>query len=248
MVSKPYQHIPIAESGDPLVPIPLHQFACHTPHAYEALGAPYGQASPYWVRSRVLDALYQAQAHLQYQYPHWQLLIFDAYRPVAVQQFMVDYTFAQALAERHQTADALTDSERQALWDQVYELWAPPSHDPNTPPPHSTGGAVDVTLWDAHTQRAVEMGSEIDELSVRSQPDYFARLAQDPQTDASVRAWAHQADTHRQILAEAMTVAGFLRHPGEWWHFCLGDQLWAWLYQQAHDVPDITADYGRVEP
>ena len=39
---KPYQKIPILECGEPLVPIPLEQFAIESPHPYEKLGASYG--------------------------------------------------------------------------------------------------------------------------------------------------------------------------------------------------------------
>ena len=56
MVSKPYQRIPIQDCGEPLVPIPLEQFAIVTPHPYAALGAPYGERSPYYVRAGVCTA------------------------------------------------------------------------------------------------------------------------------------------------------------------------------------------------
>jgi D-alanyl-D-alanine dipeptidase len=44
-----------------------------------------------------------------------------------------------------------------------------------------------------------------------------------------------------------MESAGFLRHPGEWWHFSLGDQLWAWLYNQRNPESSMIARYGRIE-
>jgi len=65
-----------------------------------------------------------------------------------------------------------------------------------------------------------------------AQPDHFATA--DP--DSPEGLW-HQ---RRGWLASAMARAGFVRHPGEWWHFSWGDQLWAW---QA-GVPQ--ARYGRV--
>ena len=69
MVTKPYLQVPIAESGAPLVPLPAEQFAYEHPHAYQALGAPYGEASPFHVREPVLQALLQAQITLQQQHP-----------------------------------------------------------------------------------------------------------------------------------------------------------------------------------
>jgi D-alanyl-D-alanine dipeptidase len=44
-----------------------------------------------------------------------------------------------------------------------------------------------------------------------------------------------------------MTAAGFRRHPQEWWHFSLGDQLWAWLIDQETGEGAALAHYGRVD-
>ncbi|WP_218082841.1 M15 family metallopeptidase [Anthocerotibacter panamensis] len=219
---KPYQSIPILESGEPLVSIP-EQLARTSPHIYRALGAPYGDRSPFLLRAGVVTRLMQAQTQLQAVEPGWRIQIFDGYRPVPVQQFMVEYTFRQLLGERD--PQTLSAAELEALYARVYQFWAPPSLDP--PPPHSTGGAVDVMLVDAIGQE-VPMGSPIDEVSERSFPDYFA------QQDARFH-------HHRQQLFKSMTQAGFERHPNEWWHFCWGDQLWAWLGGHPH------AHYGRVD-
>ena len=29
-----------------------------------------------------------------------------------------------------------------------------------------------------------------------------------------------------------MTEAGLAQHPQEWWHFCYGERMWAWLTGQ----------------
>ncbi|NJK40903.1 MAG: D-alanyl-D-alanine dipeptidase [Acaryochloridaceae cyanobacterium SU_2_1] len=245
-VHKPYFNMPIAESGEALVPIPEEWFVLQRPHPYVVLGATYGQDSPI-VASERLQALKVAQTQLQQEYPHWQILIFDAYRPVAVQAFMVNYTYAQVLKERQWQAETLTPEQTEEVWQAVYELWAPPSTDPRRPPPHSTGGAVDVTLYDHRTQQSVWMGSEIDELSVRSHPQHFAQLIQDPHIPEAHKAEARKADQHRQILYRAMRQAGFQGHPQEWWHFCHGDQMWAWLTQQEDPQTAVQARYGLAQ-
>ncbi|MEX0267658.1 M15 family metallopeptidase [Leptolyngbyaceae cyanobacterium UHCC 1019] len=233
---KPHYSIPITDCGELLVPIPLEQFAWVSPHPYLALGAPYGDRSPFFVRQTVLERLFQAQAALQKQQSGWRLQIFDAYRPLSVQQFMVDYTFKIVVAEAGLDAATMTEAERQRVLEQVYEFWAPPLVDPATPPPHSTGAAIDLTLVD-ETGTPVEMGSDIDELSPRSYPNYFAKsIARDEQ----------RYHAHRQLLCQSMEAAGFLRHPKEWWHFSFGDQLWAWLYQQSGVEGAAIAQYGRV--
>ncbi|MEN8445989.1 MAG: M15 family metallopeptidase [Cyanobacteria bacterium J06555_13] len=214
---KPYQKVPIEECGEALLPIPLEKFSIVTPHPYEVLGAPYGEKSPYFLRSRVLESLVQAQEQLQAKCPSWHLQIFDAYRPISVQQFMVDYTFSQlAEAEGLDTANLSTET-RSHLQSQVLKFWATPSANPNTPPPHSTGAAIDLTLCDADGT-TVDMGSPIDEISPRSYPNHFANHTEP---------LAQKAHHHRGLLAEVMVGVGFYQHPHEWWHFSMGDQMWA---------------------
>ncbi|MBR8838113.1 MAG: D-alanyl-D-alanine dipeptidase [Stigonema ocellatum SAG 48.90 = DSM 106950] len=233
---RPYHHVPIVECGEQLVEIPLKLFAVESPHPYEKLGAPYGENSPYFLRESVVESLIEAQDYLQLLRPDWLIQIFDAYRPVAVQQFMVDYTFAEAVRMAGLTESEMSETQRQVIWEEVYKIWAEPSLDEKTPPPHSTGAAVDVTLVD-NTGAIVNMGSAIDELSPASLPDYFANSLQ-PQ--------AQQYDANRQLLCDVMEKAGFKRHPGEWWHFCFGDQMWAWLYNEAQPGNPVVARYGRL--
>ncbi|MCC5641414.1 D-alanyl-D-alanine dipeptidase [Nostoc sp. CHAB 5824] len=233
---RPYHQIPIFECGEPLMEIPLELFAVESPHPYEKLGAPYGDRSPYYLRQSVIEKLIQAQNYLQLLHPNWRIQIFDAYRPIAVQQFMVDYSFAQAMQDRGLTNVELSPNQRQEIWEAVYEIWAVPSLDEKTPPPHSTGAAVDVTLVD-DTGQIVNMGSPIDEMSQRSHPDYYAN---------SDYPESQQYHAHRQLLQDVMLKAGFQRNPREWWHFSIGDQMWAWLNNQSNPANPLTARYGRL--
>ncbi|MEO0012081.1 MAG: hypothetical protein RLZZ535_470, partial [Cyanobacteriota bacterium] len=84
---------------------------------------------------------------------------------------------------------------------------------------------------------ALDMGGEIDELSARSHPDYYIS-DQDGESQ--------QYQFNRQLLARIMTNSGFIRHPQEWWHFSLGDQMWAWLHNQQNPANIAIARYGRV--
>ncbi|MEB3312710.1 MAG: M15 family metallopeptidase [Cyanobacteriota bacterium] len=269
---KPYYKVPIHDCGEPLVDIPWvksladwdppaqiqsgsslpvlpgnhgldhrpgvqpSQFRVVDPHPYQVLGAPYGDQSPYKLRSGVLAALTQAQAVLQQHYPHWGLQIFDAYRPLAVQKFMVDYTFQQLLQEHQLSAKTLSAEQHRDIMELVMQFWAMPSDHPAAPPPHSTGAAIDLTLVDSHGI-PVAMGSAIDEISPRSLPNHYSH-SDHPQAEL----FHH----HRQLLNQVMTTAGFRRHPQEWWHFSLGDQLWAWLISQESGEGTPLAYYGRV--
>ncbi|BAZ84626.1 M15 family metallopeptidase [Dolichospermum compactum] len=229
---RPYHQIPIIECGEPLVKVPLELFAVESPHPYQKLGANYGGHSPYYLRQSVVENLIQAQNNLQLLCPNWYIQIFDAYRPVAVQQFMVDYSFGEALRERGLTEKELSPQQREDLWKAVYEIWAVPSLDMNAPPPHSTGAAVDITLVNDFGE-VVDMGSPIDEMSDRSHPEYYTHSHQ-------------EYDANRQLLRDVMLKAGFQRNPREWWHFSFGDQMWAWLYNQSHPQTAMKARYGRL--
>lgn len=236
MGDKPYTNIPIEECGEPLAPIPP-TFLRLEPHPYQSLGAPYGTASPFYLRVGVIAALERAQAFLK---PYgWQLAIFDAYRPVVVQQFMVAHTFATLCREGGHNPEQLEPAIASQIWQQVYQFWAVPSLDPQKPPPHSTGAAVDLTLADGEN-RPLDMGGVIDEISERSFPDFYS--CHPEQTNAICFA------QRRQILHQAMHCAGFQRHPNEWWHFSLGDQLWAWQIQQQTGQQNIIARYGQIDP
>ncbi|WP_019500258.1 M15 family metallopeptidase [Pseudanabaena sp. PCC 6802] len=234
---KPYLSISIIECGEKLVAIPTN-FAFTTPHPYQSLGAQYGDRSPFSLREGVLHCLEASQKYLRSTKPNWCIKIFDAYRPLHIQKFMVEHTFLQLIESRGWERDNLTAAQREEIMDLTLQFWAMPSEDPKMPPPHSTGAAIDVTLQDERGQE-VNMGSDIDEVSPRSFPDYF-KSVDSPE--------AKQFHANRELLYAVMSSSGFQRHPNEWWHFSLGDQMWAWLVNQSCDSGDRNrvARYGRV--
>ena len=233
---KAYHQISIKDCGEPLVPIPLDNFSLEVPHPYVKLGAEYGDKSPYCLRQGVLRALLEAQLILKKRYPQWKIRIYDAYRPVGVQQYMVNYTYSSLVEGLELDERQLSDLQRQNLWSKVYQLWAAPSLNKNTPPPHSTGAAVDVTIVNDEG-KPLDMGGDIDELSERSHPDYYL---------SDEDGEGQRYHFNRQLLFRVMTQAGFCQHPEEWWHFSFGDQMWAWLYNHKNPVEKAIARYGRI--
>ncbi len=244
MSLRPWNAVPIAATdalnAEPLEPIPA-AVHCLTPHPYASLGAPYGaQGSPFRLRHSVLERLLQAQAALQRRHPTLRLAIVDGWRPLEVQAFMVQHSIGSTCRERG--IDPEQDGpERQAVIADVGRFWAPPNSDPAAPPPHSTGGAVDLTLAEDTPAgpKPLAMGSEVDAIGAVSEPGYFGQRAEacgDPEQRHHYLLWHGR----RQLLLQALAEAGFRRHPNEWWHFSWGDQLWAWQCgaPQAH--------YGRV--
>jgi D-alanyl-D-alanine dipeptidase len=231
---RPWSPIPILDDGEPLVELPPELLRL-VPHPYAALGAPYGKAtSPFRLRRGVVERLLRAQQALQAREPGWRLAIFDAWRPVAVQAFMVRHAIA-AECSRRGVDPELPGPELEAITAEVGRFWAPPSLEPASPPPHSTGAAVDLTVAD-DDGRLLSMGGEIDAIGAESEPDHHAGTAEAaPGSEAAH--WHHR----RTVLRQAMEGAGFAQHPNEWWHFSHGDQLWAWRTGRS------SCRYGRCE-
>jgi len=221
---KPWNKIPVNECGQRLIPLPLN-FRRLEPHPYIALGAPYQQPSDPWrLRVEVVNRLIKAQYYLQTLNSEMSFSIFDAWRPLAVQEFMVDYSFKQECISKGLKLNSPEDQLAvDNLRNEVYRFWAEPSVDENKPPPHSTGAAVDLTLSDINGV-LLDMGGLIDQIGSISSPDYYLEKARkSPKSCVSI--WHDR----RMILRESMLRAGFVQHPNEWWHFSFGDQLWAWI-------------------
>jgi D-alanyl-D-alanine dipeptidase len=218
---RPWSPIPIVDNGEPLEPLPAWLQRIE-PHPYQALGAPYGLSGcPFRLRRGVIDRLAGAAAALSREAPGWRLAIFDAWRPVPVQRFMVAHAIKEECLARG-LDPAAAGSALQEVEEAVGRFWAPPSEDPATPPPHSTGAAVDLTLADA-SGTLLAMGGAIDAIGPVSEPDHHAAKAL-AEPDGEPARWHGR----RLLLLRVMAAAGFAQHPNEWWHFSHGDQLWAW--------------------
>ncbi len=213
---RPWSPIPIEECGEPMQALPPALLRIE-PHPYMALGAPYGASgNPFQLRLGVVQRLLDAQQQLVEHDPGLRLSIFDAWRPITVQAFMVDHSIAELCRERGVEVRS-GDAFDQVVAD-VGRFWAAPSRDPMTPPPHSTGAAVDLTL-SSSDGTPLAMGGEIDAIGAVSEPQHYAG-----REDSDAQRW-HQ---RRQLLADVMEASGFAQHPNEWWHYSFGDQLWAW--------------------
>ena len=76
---------------------------------------------------------------------------------------------------------------------------------------HATGGAVDVILH--YCGKEIDCGSGYLDFS--------------PATPTWSKGLNRQQQHCRSILYNAMTQAGFINYPLEWWHFCYGDKMYA---------------------
>jgi D-alanyl-D-alanine dipeptidase len=197
--------IPLRENGDALVPLTGEE-----PHGIRVYPEYFLQKIPgaeeaLRTREGVRDRLRAAAAALP---PGIALVVFDAFRPLAVQAWLWTEFFTRVHhAHPHLTGDALTD--------YVSQFVASPDPDPAFPPPHRTGGAVDLYLVERASGAPLPMGTAPDAAVPESETDWFERHPQEPFRQ------------NRRLLYHTLTRVGFANYPGEWWHFEYGTRRWA---------------------
>jgi D-alanyl-D-alanine dipeptidase len=91
------------------------------------------------------------------------------------------------------------------FWDATPEMAHVFVADPSQGSRHNRGCAVDLTLYDLKSGRAVEMTGRYDEMSRRSYADYLG--------GTSRQRWL------RDLLRNEMKAQGFAVYAEEWWHF-----------------------------
>lgn len=89
--------------------------------------------------------------------------------------------------------------------------------------PHLSGAAVDLTLVGSDGI-PLDLGTLIDATPEQSRGAcYFDSDSISP-----------EAREHRAVLASALTRAGFVNYPTEWWHWSFGDRYWALMSGREH--------------
>jgi D-alanyl-D-alanine dipeptidase len=165
------------------------------------------------VRAGVADRLVAAQSLLP---PGLRLLVIEGYRPVALQRRHFDEFCARLAAENPEWT---LDQVRLEAGRHV----APPEL-----APHTTGGAVDLTV-------CREDGTLSTSAEVCTLPDDDACYTAATSISAEARA-------NREILGRVLSDVGLVNFPTEWWHWSYGDRYWAFVTGRP------AARYGAVQP
>ena len=139
-------------------------------------GAPFYTQARAFLQRRVAEAVVRANAALRPL--GYGILVHDGYRPWTVTKMFWE---AAPMDKRIFFADPAEGSK------------------------HNRGAAVDLTLYELRTGRAVEMPGTYDETTNRSYSDYPG--------GTSRQRW------HRALLRRAMEAERFVVDPLEWWHF-----------------------------
>lgn len=136
--------------------------------------------------------------------------IYDAWRPIQVQQSLFDHYYH--ILKEQEDMRLLSEEE---LLNRVCLFVSRPSYDPLNPSVHSTGGAVDLTIVDEQG-RELPMGTGFDDFVEAAQTTYF-------ETHAGT-----VFRNNRRLLYHCMTAAGFTNLSSEWWHYDYGTCFWSY--------------------
>jgi len=174
-----------------------------------------GAVEQLWLRKSAAEKLLRVNARAGAA--GLELFLFDAWRPRSVQAYFHDVWMPRELQRRDPQLKGA------ALTAEVERYWAAPSESPDSPAPHATASAVDLTLrW--RDGEALWMGSLFDDVTALAHRDRFETL------EAGNFSFSDQeARANRRLLHWLMVEEGFAGHPDEWWHFSWGDQMWAAL-------------------
>lgn len=194
--------LPFNETNEPLVDLKniCQQYESNIQFSS---GAVYGAADQH-IRLRwgAAERLLKAEQLLQnISQPRLTFLITDAWRSLEVQRQYFE-TIKADLAK-----SGLQD---EALYQATIQVIA----DPDVSPPHTTGGTVDLTLYDLIAQHECDLGTKVDEIHDERSYTWHPQLLSEQKA-------------YRAKLYYVMIQAGFVNYANEWWHYSYGNREWS---------------------
>lgn len=198
-----------------------------------------GSREAMWVRGSLAERLAAVNERLRAFGA--ELFVHDGYRTVECQQGLWDFYYGQAKAESPEAGDGVW---RRYTTQFVRDPARFRRDDPKTWFPHTTGGAVDLTLRALGTGALLEMGARFEELGAVTVTDYFERqLLEGAIGEDDVR--LH----NRRLLHWAMTAEGLLNETVRvYWHYDWGNQLYVRAHRAIFETAPSAAWYGYCDP
>lgn len=166
-----------------------------------------GALSDCFARNTVVDKLKTAESFLP---DGLKFKVFDAYRPISVQQSLWD-------EYRAKVVNANDDLSEDEIDFKTSFFVSKPSYDSSVPSLHNTGGAVDLTLM-TDSGYELNMGTVFDDFSDNAWTNHFELC------DNFL-----EIQRNRRLLYNAMLLAGFTNLPSEWWHYDYGTKFWGYF-------------------
>lgn len=203
--------IPIQENNDPLVDI--RDFTEILVDARESEVS----NSYFMLRKSVVDLLLSATKYLPRDIC---FLIVEGHRSLSLQKrYFKEYLKKLKII--------YPSWNKEQIYKEVSKFVAPPKFTP----PHSTGGAIDLTLATS-IDNELDMGTSLSASPEESDNGCFT----------SAENISDLAKENRRLLVDAMSKVGFVNYPTEWWHWSYGDRYWA------HQVGNPFALFNSIKP
>ena len=232
-----FDDIPLEEQYEPLVALRRYPFVCVP--VYHSNG--WATSRELFARKQVADKLLHSQETvLQPRGLVW--VIYDAWRPRQVQAAIYQHYWRE-LSRANPAADL-------TVLRKIVATYVTVPADPARVPPHSTGGSVDLGLWDVTAHRLLDMGAQFDEFIPAVASDYFEQ----PGRSTAIR-------DNRRLRAEVLMEEGIVGDFDEYFHKDYGNQKWAFqarlpraVYAEVltcHEDPVslvVKTTYGADEP
>ncbi len=190
--------VPITDNGEPLVDPRTLSKRIHFAEKHPKFE---GMKRTPKVRQSVAEKLAQAADSLP---DGIDIILIEGFRPMAQQKFMYESLKAE-FAEKH-------PEWNKATLHRITNTMSAPPDDP-CPPPHTTGGAVDLSLMRMPSRDWLDMTSPF-EMDETSAPGDTPGLSE-------------EAQKNRRLLFDALEKTGLTNYLGEWWHWSYGDSGWA---------------------
>jgi len=228
--------VPIIDNEEPLIDIRyMHNSRlCMLPHPLEGkffYGADYNSGLPcaskirkelYRKLKKMISCLDELSALFGYNSGEVSIKVFEGLRDLKTQTKL----FQDKLEEIKKDNPDFTEQEAELETSK----WVSPVK--NNVPPHSTGAAIDIRLWNETTHDFVDLGK----FGVIWGENKAAPTFSEDITDAQKR--------NRLYLLMAASEAGLVNYTYEYWHFSCGDRYA--VYWQTHDSTKRVACYGAV--
>ncbi len=179
-----------------------------------------GSINKAYLRKVVVDKLLKASKYLSKGY---KFLVFDAWRPYAVQKALYDDYFNKL--KNSKKYQGYADKKLIAL---AKEFVSYPEKLAGVSYAHSTGGAVDITILNPSGDM-LDMGTKFDDFSKKS---HTFGLAENDKNKVAIQ--------NRKLLLDLLQKVGFTNFETEWWHFDYGDKFWA---ERKNKKPMFTSVY-----
>ena len=158
-----------------------------------------------------------------------ELFVQEGFRPVPLQKELYETVFPRLIRAQY------PDWTSEQVARRRDQMIADPTCTADSPPPHATGAAVDVTVRYKDQDmgfvkaRFVDMGRKTTDMGSVADPDYYEY---NPEAKKLKPAQAHRRAFYWIMRGAVLgDDTGFVVNPTEWWHWSYGDQLWAELTQ-----------------